>query len=370
MKINNKIPFVNAFALSLLASFPWFLSAIGGYASNIKNEFIVSFLFISLAILTMTFLAAKSVNRIDFNGDSYGKVTFYAIIIINLFVLCGKIDLAYKYDFQLGTIRHYYFNDVGKSVVFFGSSLYEAFYNKVIIPATMILFILPTKNKKEYLIAFFIFLMSSILVGGRFFIYEFAVITLCKALISGRVISYKLIFSFLLIILSFFVIANRLGLDIFDGFLYIFRQVLNYHVIQLPILSDYQSFQKVLAPFVGIETLVYFLFGYTPPETILAEQVQFIEKYAYNGDGPFNAFATSLAYFFPVYGVEFGSLIFIFSIASFLMFLLFVFRNNRAEVVILFIFVLFFSAFSPFVFSFQFFLYIIFFALGLTRIKK
>lgn len=369
----NSVSFLNTLALSLLASLPWFLSSLGGYASNIGGDLSGSFLCISFSIFIMIFISVKSVKSVksvSFYGNFYSKLVFNALVLINFIVLVGKFRLAYEYDFQFGLVRHYYFSDLGKLTVFYGSSLCEAFYNKIVIPATIVSFILPTKHKKECFILLSVFLVSSVLVGGRFFIYEITVITVCKELIRGRFISHKLIVLAFLVFFSFFLISIRLGVDIVDSFIYILRQNLNYHVIQLPILADYQNFQQVLAPFVGVETLVYFLFGWTPPETVLAGQIQVMEVYAYNGDGPFNAFATSLAYFFPLFGVEIGTLLFIVSISFFLASLFFIFKVNRLEVIVFFVYIIYFSAFAPFVFSFQFYAYLVFFTLGFVKVSK
>ncbi|MEZ9667164.1 hypothetical protein AB4262_05550 [Vibrio breoganii] len=152
---------------------------------------------------------------------------------------------------------------------------------------------------------------------------------------------------------------------------YIFQQVENYHVIQLVVISDYNDFPVSLSPyFLGFDSFISYIIGDTPTETLLAGYLQNVEIYAYNGDGPFNAFGTSLSYFYPLFGVLIGTSVFLLLFLVLYLSMFRFFKNKREPIIILFGFLVYFSAFAPLLFSFSSYSFMAIFIFSCFRLRK
>ncbi|PMM04230.1 hypothetical protein BCT61_17165 [Vibrio breoganii] len=201
-------------------------------------------------------------------------------------------------------------------------------------------------------------------------IYYLIVIVVIKQLLRNKIWSHSYLYLIILVFISFIIIANRLGLDITSSSEYIFKQIEAYHVIQLPILSDYNTFPVSFSPYLGIETPISYIFGFTPSETKLAAHLNSIEAFTYRSDGPFNAYGTSLAYFFPLFGVTIGTGMYLTMFTMIYLCIFFNLNRSRGELLVLFGFLSYFSAFSPLAFSFAFYIYLLLFLLSFAVIRS
>ncbi|PKF63059.1 hypothetical protein CW745_06470 [Psychromonas sp. psych-6C06] len=364
----NNIKLSGSVLLSLLVSFPWFFISYGGVLHGADSELVISFFTIAVSLfLFFVFVPHSSKVENTGYGNLYGKSTYWFVILCYLVVIVGKFILAYKYDFQLGKVRAQYFSAEGVNTVYFGFSYLGAFFSKVIVPLSLVLMIITTKEEKQQKILLCAFLISNVLVGGRFAIYQFVVILILNNIIANKILNKNILVIMLLLFFSFFLIANRLGVELLDSIVYLWEQVLNYHVIQIPLISHYLDFPVALGPFTGVESLIYNVLGNGSPETMVAEYLRNNEIYL-NGAGPFNAFGTSLSFFFPALGVPFGTVTFLFSVFLHIGLLLIILKKNTLLVIKLYVFALYFSAFQPYIFTFQYYMLMLFFLLNFISI--
>ncbi|MGO2498848.1 MAG: O-antigen polymerase [Vibrio litoralis] len=347
MMINQK-PVLVAF----ISVFSWFLLSSGiiyfklGYVTALVTIVTLCFLFV---------VVYKVTNTLDLDKDFYfeSKILWWILFISLLAYTMSIIDILIEYNFNLQYVRNTIFKeDVRKEI--FGNIFISMFFTYVIKGLFYGYIFSVGKFKRHHYILIATYVISGIIVGGRFNLYHAFIFIILVNLLYPSVKNFKIVnrYSIISFFLAIFVSFNRFMLandtSFVDAISRVAVSIYNYHAVQFGVYLLFSEHNNVFSGiFTGLLTPFFVISGQNSIEGYVGytlDKVEFLEK-------GYNAFGTSGAYF-SVFG-DLGLIVFILTV---LLNFIFIGRcvesTLRKKLVIYSVFSMYFSAFSPFYFTF------------------
>lgn len=356
---------------------PWLLASSGGFIHiDLPIQALLILILTFITIYYLSYTVSKKTNKVTpliYEEKNFlnSKLVFYSLIGILSLVMTNIYALSSSYDFNMAFVRSAIFNDEKGVEHVYGSLLKRMLYTYMFLPTVFISLLDVYKFKLKHLIISLLYILCGVLVGGRFALYHVFIIYIINSMFNKqKIFSFKNFFLILFFLgISLYVIINRrlstgsLLQGLMDSIGNLFLGIYNYHSVQLGIMSFYEELTVMpLGPFTGISTPLSFIFS--GGGTIEGNMLTFLHSIEFVSpigkiEG-YNAFGTSIMYFLPIFG---WTGILAFFLCVFISFYLFSSVKNIRTRILLFkymLFSLFFSAFSPMMFSFAWWFGILF----------
>lgn len=392
--------------LNLLVGFfcvmPWLLASVG--AERLLGDTWIFFLGFSFSVMTALIVAFvnQSVvknrekyflsNNNSFFQNCLRKLWFY-IIVASYFFYCVRVsNILLIHSFDLAAVRYSYFRSSDTlQNIFFNNKFIGMFFAWILNPMCICYLLTSRKfNLKEEWVVVFLYVLSGMMIGGRFSLYHVSVILFLNSFVAVKKIpkfNKKRILTTLIVLALFLFLslgigANRAFYTSNQGysFLYAFKQaflsVYDYHSLQFGVISVSSGAPMQQGMFTGLLTPFFVFSGLPSPE---GQLYLFLDNISFNfgNETGANAFGTSIMFFMPMVdsNIKISIFLFFFSVLLLLFFLAYFVKGLEKLILLKYIlFSFYFSAFQPFMFSFSWwlsiFMIVTFCRLGVFRSTK
>ncbi|HIF9232350.1 TPA: O-antigen polymerase [Photobacterium damselae] len=360
--------------VSIVISFPTITATIGSL-DHVDSWF----MFLNFFILCMsTYLCSLYISKkIYFETTIDIKVPGYLYVFLYLmygYIIVILFKNALLFDFNFSLIRNHLIRDQGIiGLLYDGNVYYRMFFEYIISSVTIALFFLKARWDRWQLILLLLFVLSDVLVGGRFAIYKFIIIIFIRILNKNNTSIRKYLnIVVLFTLISIAIQANRFinGYDsnlseFIGGFLH---SIYLYHSIQPAIILDNLNSSSQFGVFTGLLTPFYMLLGIKSAEGNISDEL--FRTAFIVGDNSFNAFGTSAIYFTTSYGII-GVSIYALSLILLSFFSIAISNRYKTMVLLKFIlFSLFMSMFMPYIWSFSWYITVCVICLVILKCRR
>jgi hypothetical protein len=362
--------------VAVISTLPWFGAGLGAqtHLGKIEVLFLISTLsflcLLAISISNPSLTKSKEQNFLRKDPPLVRSVFFWLIVISYGVFILNTSYLLVENQFNLAYVRYSFFRaEDTLERVFWGSKYVGMFFNWIITPLAYIYILTIKKFSGKELILPSIVVISGFLLGGRFDAYRVAIIYVINFFYGNRKLDFRLnsrktlILTFTisaLFFLSIVVGANRQiykhGSDsVLTLFLESMAALYDYHTVQFPIIYSVSDSPIQSGFLTGLLTPLYVVSRLPSPE---GELYIYLDKVQYlTDDGSIaNAFGTSVMFFWGFPSKIVFEMVLMFFISFFLFFYVFSRLSHERERFILvkyLIYSLFFSGFTPFMFSFS-----------------
>ncbi|NJO65560.1 MAG: hypothetical protein HC836_47970 [Richelia sp. RM2_1_2] len=272
------------------------------------------------------------------------------------------VGIIIQFNFDFAAIRYYFFRGQDYLEVFYGGNKYiKMFFNHILSPLAISSIITLRKWGIREIFIVILYCLNGIAIGGRIELYEtFVILTIQKFFNLRKIIFNKnyiaVILFFLILVTTIHInrLVNHLQISSFDALKMVLGEIYAYHSIQFGIISESLDAPMQYGPITGLLTPLYVILGKTSPE---GELYVFLDEVEFSwGDRSFNAFGTSIMFFFPLFQWISVPIFFIsfWLLCCYVTF--FAKKNSRLALSKFLIYSLFFSGFKPYIFSFSWWL--------------
>lgn len=360
--------------VTIIISMPTFLGLTGSFYFIEPNIISFYYTILFITVVFCSYYTSKFIydlsRQTEYVNVIKNKKIFYFLYFVYAYYLIVLIGFSFANNFNFTLIRNELVRDQGSlDVIFFGNIYLRMIFDYVF--SAYVLFVLFSHQKWDNykIILVILFILSGVIMGGRFSLYKVGVIFLIDILRYKSAITLKrlIIYACGLFFVTILIQANRFinsGDDNFniDALVSMFHSLYIYHSIQPAILSINSNISEQFGMLTGLLTPLFMILGLTSPEGDASQQL-FANKFYVDGNG-YNAFGTSAIYFVPSYG-SVGIIIFSLSLVLLCYVSLVIDRTKKYYNVSLFLlYSMFFSSFAPFIWSFSWYLSFILFCFG------
>ncbi|HGN9470595.1 TPA: O-antigen polymerase [Providencia stuartii] len=362
----------NKLTVSFIASFSWILACSG---IIYYQQDILYFLVILTSLLVCTLAIYITYPNYIFHykktQESYSeRLIFWLLFFIYTAFIIQAFNIVIQHDFNLQHARNTFFTEEGKSSIFV-YPIFSMAYTYLVTGIFWAYLASRVKLTKKHVILIILYVVAGSIIGGRFNLYKILIFFPIHLLLNKQY--YKKInilnkYTISLVILGICISLNRQmkinNTDIAESLIYIINGLYEYHSIQFGIynlfISEHNYFFTGI--FTGLLTPIYVILGNTSIEGNIGN---ILNEIAFT-DKSFNAFGTSAVYF-SVFQ-EFGPVLYLWSVIF-----IFIFSSKiknpetRKTLYIFNTMSFYFSAFSPYFYTFSWWVSVI---CVLTLFKK